>query len=192
MSSFSSSVNSRGSEGPLQLMADSRLGEKGIILVSQQRAESGGLHVSDDGAVSDDGQLLHPHPAHHRHAGHAGSLAPHWGKVEPVVVQLLLGVGRHLPLHQSGELTDVEAALAEPGKDPWRKHFSFSMIVSISGYFTGVVSVGIVSIIPGPSWSNPDDGGAVVDVGRQGGVLLPVSLSDPLALHHHLLVGLHN
>ena len=119
MSSFSSSVNSRGSEGPLQLMADSRLGrERNYYCEPAESLESGGLHVSDDGAVSDDGQLLHPHPAHHRHAGHAGALAPHWGKVEPVVVQLLRGVGRHLPLHQLSELADVQAALAQPGEDP--------------------------------------------------------------------------
>ena len=58
--------------------------------------------------------------------------------------------------------------------------------------FTWVVPVGVVSVIPGPGWSNPDDGGAVVDISREGGVLLSVSLSDSLALHHHLLVWLDN
>ena len=55
---------------------------------------------------------------------------------------------------------------------------------------TWVVSVWIISVIPGPGGTNPDDGGAVVDIGRQGGVQLSVSLSDSLALHHHLLVWL--
>ena len=119
MSSFSRRVNSRGSEGPLQLMADSRLVREGF---SFNRAVSA-LHVSDDGAVSDDWELLHPHPSHHLHAGHAGSLAPHWRQVEPIVVQLLQGVSRHLPLHQLGELTDVQASLAQPGKDPWIEIF---------------------------------------------------------------------
>ena len=85
--------------------------------VSIDTAEPG-LHVSDDGAVSDDWELLHLNPPHHRHAGHAGSLAPDWRKVEAIVVELLQGVGRHLPLHQLGELTDVQTTLAQPGKDP--------------------------------------------------------------------------
>ena len=74
--------------------------------------------MSDDGAVSDDGELLHLHPAHHLHAGHAGSLPSYGGQEEPVVVQLLQGVGRHLPLHQPRELADVQTSLAEPGEDP--------------------------------------------------------------------------
>ena len=82
------------------------------------REESLALHVSDDRAVPDDWELLHLNPSHHLHAGHAGSLAPHRREVEPVVVQLLQGVSRHLPLHQLGELADVEAPLAQPGKDP--------------------------------------------------------------------------
>ena len=160
--------------------------------VSIDTAEPG-LHVSDDGAVSDDWELLHLNPPHHRHAGHAGSLAPHWRQVEPIVVQLLQGVSRNLPLHQLGELTDVQASLAEPGKDAWIQIFlsQISTIMRVRD-FTWVVSVWIISVIPGPSWSNPDDGGAVVDVSRQGRVLLSVFLSDSLALHHHLLVWLHH
>ena len=74
--------------------------------------------MSDDGAVPDDRQLVHLNSPHHGHAGHAGPLPPHWREVEPVVVQLLRGVGRHLPLHQLGELTDVQASLAQPGENP--------------------------------------------------------------------------
>ena len=76
------------------------------------------LHVSDNRAMPDDGELLHPNPPHHLHAGHAGPLAPHWRQVEAIVVQLLQGVGRHLPLHQLSELTDVQTTLAQPGKNP--------------------------------------------------------------------------
>ena len=75
------------------------------------------LHVGDDGAVSEDGHLLHLNPGHHVHAGHARSFPPHGWKVEIIVVQLCCSVSRQSPLYKLRKLGDVEAALAEPGED---------------------------------------------------------------------------
>ena len=49
--------------------------------------------------------------------------------------------------------------------------------------------VRVVPIVPGPAGADPDDGGAVVDVGGQVGVVRPVLLRDLLTLHHHLVIN---
>ena len=49
--------------------------------------------------------------------------------------------------------------------------------------------VGVVPVVPGPAGADPDDGGAVVDVGGQVGVVRPVLLRDLLTLHHNLVIN---
>ena len=44
---------------------------------------------------------------------------------------------------------------------------------------------------PGSAGTNPDHGGVMVTVGVQINVECQIRLRDPLALHHHLLVGLY-
>ena len=77
--------------------------------------------MRDDGPVSDDWHLVHLHPGHDVHAGHAGALPSHWRQEEAVVVELLQGVGRQPSLHQPGELTDVQPALAQPGENSCKR-----------------------------------------------------------------------
>lgn len=102
-----------------------------------------------------------------------------------LVIQHVRGVGRHTALHQLGELVDVHPPPAEPLEhtratpDRWDDDDQMLMKTMIS-------PVRVLAVIPGSARPDPDYGRPVVYVRGQGGVQLPVLLSDPPTLNSHL------
>ena len=123
------------------------------------------------------------------------------------MVEVHGGVCGHAALHQLRELADVHPALAQPREDPGvapvvevsttfrekvhkiLRSFRRCIVKSFAKFRRQLYPVGVVPIVPGPAGADPDDGGAVVDVGGQVGVVRTVLLRDLLTLHHHLVMS---